>query len=61
MAEIPQLKTKKYQQNEEKVEPENNAAGSPDAPSVKRMDEVAMPAEVVNQQCCTGSRACMIL
>ena len=28
MAEIPQLKTKKYQQNEEKVEPENNAAGS---------------------------------
>merc|ERR1712038_2040810 len=42
-------------------ENENNAAGSPDAPSVKRMDEVAMPAEVVNQQCCTGSRACMIL
>merc|ERR1719510_2196534 len=42
-------------------ENENNATGSADAPTVKRMDEVAMPAEVVNQQCCTGSRACMIL
>merc|ERR1711988_261377 len=39
---------------------ENEADESKDAGSVKGMDD-GMPVEVVNQQCCTGSKACLIL
>ena len=38
----------------------NDEEGPADEGSVKNMDG-PMPAEVVNQTCCTGSKACLIL
>ena len=39
---------------------ENNAEESTDGNSVQGLDG-PMPAEVVNETCCTGSKACLIL
>ena len=38
----------------------NDEEGPADGDSVKNMDG-PMPAEVVNETCCTGSKACLIL
>ena len=43
------------------AENENNADESADGGSVKGLESGPLPVEVVNQQCCTGSKACLIL
>lgn len=50
----------KFQDSPPAATDENEADESKDAGSVKGMDD-GMPVEVVNQQCCTGSKACLIL
>ena len=54
------LHSLKFQDSPPPEENGNDEEGPADGDSVKNMDG-PMPAEVVNQTCCTGSKACLIL